>query len=62
MNYLEAKKLAELWTQGHDVSLDGWRSVVMLLNQEIDSLEKTNAFLLSQIDKLNAKDRNEQNA
>jgi hypothetical protein len=62
MNYLEAKKLAEEWTKGHDIGLDGWRSVIFLLNQEIDSLEETNAFLLSQIDKLNAKDRNEQDA
>jgi uncharacterized membrane protein YcgQ (UPF0703/DUF1980 family) len=39
MNYQEAKRLAQAWTQGVDVSLEGWRSVMSLLLNRIDELE-----------------------
>ena len=39
MNYSEAKKLAVEWTHGHDVSLDGWRSVIAVLLQRVNALE-----------------------
>lgn len=41
MNYEEAKKLGKNWTQGHDVSLDGWRSVISVLLERITILETT---------------------
>lgn len=45
MNYQEAKRLAQAWTQGVDVNLEGWRSVMSVLLSQIDTLEKANAEL-----------------
>ena len=39
MNYEQAKELAAAWTQGHDISLDGWRSVIAVLLQRVNELE-----------------------
>lgn len=39
MTYEEAIKLARDWTQGVDVSQDGWRSVIAILLQRNTLLE-----------------------
>jgi len=45
MNYEEAKKLAQAWTQDHDVELGGWRSVIAVLSLQIKHLEAHNENL-----------------
>ena len=45
MRYDEAKKLGTEWTKGHDVSLDGWRSVIAVLLTRINELEAENEAL-----------------
>lgn len=40
MTYEEAVKLGKDWTQGHDISLDGWRSVIAILLQRNRVLEE----------------------
>ena len=40
MTYEEAVKLGKDWTQGHDISLDGWRSVIAILLQRNRELEE----------------------
>ena len=45
MNYDEAIKLARNWTMDHDISLDGWRSVIAVMLQRITILETTNKNL-----------------
>jgi hypothetical protein len=52
MNYDEAKKLADLWTKNHDPDLDGWRSVIAVLLERVESLEATNASLFSLMKKI----------
>lgn len=52
MNYQEAIKLAQAWTKDHDVRLDGWRSVILLLSNRITVLETTNQNLHDHISKL----------
>jgi hypothetical protein len=52
MNYDEAKKLADLWTKNHDPDLDGWRSVIAMLLERVESLEATNAGLFSLMKKI----------
>ena len=39
MNYNEAINLAQQWTKGHDIDLDGWRSVILLLYRRVLILE-----------------------
>ncbi len=39
MNYDEAKKLAEAWTTGQDISQEGWRSVIRVLMDQIQHME-----------------------
>jgi hypothetical protein len=39
MDYYEAKRLAEAWTTGQDVSQDGWRSVIRVLMDHIYAME-----------------------
>jgi hypothetical protein len=45
MQYKEAKELAENWTLGHDISLDGWRTVVKVLLDRVSLLEGANQDL-----------------
>ena len=45
MNYEEAKRLARDWSQGVEAEADGWRSVLGVLLQRIESLEQVNAEL-----------------
>lgn len=52
MNYLEAKELGEAWTKDHDISLDGWRSVIAVLLQRISVLEMSNAELTKALAKI----------
>lgn len=49
MNYQEAKRLAQAWTQGVDVNLEGWRSVMSLLLNRIDELEGKKAKTIADI-------------
>ncbi len=42
MNYKEAVNLAKEWTKGHDIDLDGWRSVILLLYRRVMILESLN--------------------
>lgn len=46
MNLNEAKQLARAWTQGHDVDLDGWRSVIAVLLARVEELETETDFKL----------------
>ena len=46
MNYLEAKRLADLWTKDHDPNLDGWRSVIKVLADECTTLEQNYLHLM----------------
>jgi hypothetical protein len=39
LNYDEAKKLAEAWTTGQDISQEGWRSVIRVLMDQIQHME-----------------------
>lgn len=45
MNYEEAKQLAHSWSQGVGAEADGWRAVLGVLLQRVESLEKVNADL-----------------
>lgn len=45
MNYQEAKTLAEAWTKDHDTELEGWRSVIAVLLQRINTVESANKEL-----------------
>jgi len=45
MNYEEAKRLAHSWSQGVEAGADGWRSVLGVLLQRIESLEQVNVEL-----------------
>ena len=49
MNYQEAKRLAQAWTQGVDVNLEGWRSVMSVLLARIDELEGKKAKTIADI-------------
>jgi len=52
MNYQEAVKLAQEWTRGQDVSLDGWRSVIAVLLERVTVLETANKNLHDHIRRL----------
>ena len=52
MTYEEAKRLGLEWTKGHDINLDGWRSVIAVLLQRIQIAETTNANLHEHIREL----------
>lgn len=45
MNYEEAKRLAHSWSQGVGAEADGWRAVLGVLLQRIESLEQVNVEL-----------------
>jgi hypothetical protein len=55
MNYQEAIKLAQAWTKDHDVELDGWRSVILLLFQRVQMLEAHNVALQDRVQQLESK-------
>lgn len=55
MNYQEAIHLAQAWTKDHDVHLDGWRSVILLLFQRVQMLEVHNVALQDRVQQLEAK-------
>jgi hypothetical protein len=55
MNYLEAIRLAQAWTKDHDIQLDGWRSVILLLYRRIEYLESFNLDLQVQVQPLEAR-------
>lgn len=55
MNYQEAIQLAQAWTKDHDVHLDGWRSVILLLSQRITALEAHNIALQDRVQQLESK-------
>jgi hypothetical protein len=48
MNYEQARNLAAAWTSDKDIELDGWRSVIAVLNQRIIALERVNESLNEQ--------------
>jgi hypothetical protein len=48
MNYEQARNLAAAWTSDKDIELDGWRSVIAVLNQRITALERINESLNEQ--------------
>lgn len=52
MTYDEAIKLAHEWTKGHDLSLDGWRSVIAILLARNTALEANTANLTQAIHRL----------
>jgi hypothetical protein len=49
MDYYEAKRLAEAWTTGQDVSQDGWRSVIRVLMDHIYTMEADSKERLRQL-------------
>jgi hypothetical protein len=51
MNYLEAAKAAKQWTEGITTDDEGWRGVMLLLLERIESMDKTNASLHSLLHK-----------
>ena len=53
MKYQEALSLAQQWTKGHDVNLDGWRSVIAVLLERVTALETTNKNLHEHIRRIN---------
>jgi hypothetical protein len=55
MNYQEAIMLAQAWTKDHDVELDGWRSVILLLFQRVQMLEAHNVALQDRVQQLESK-------
>lgn len=55
MNYQEAIQLAQAWTKDHDVELDGWRSVILLLFQRVQMLEAHNVALQDRVQQLESK-------
>lgn len=52
MTYAEAIQLAESWTRDHDISLDGWRSVITILLRRVKMLEANNISLSSHLEYL----------